>query len=95
MAFQYKDKFVMPVKVEDARKYLSKEEISELSSLLGKIMKGRMKDGRGVNRYVVINNDEQYSADVHAILKAGEEAKERGEEYKSILPEEGIGHAAE
>jgi co-chaperonin GroES (HSP10) len=77
------------LKREDVEKYLTDEQKEQLQKMVIAIADGRMDDEKKLNSYIICNTDEKYFNDMYAILKAGEEAKERGEEYKSILPEEG------
>jgi hypothetical protein len=77
------------LKREDVEKYSREEQKYALANIINDIEIGRMNEGKKLNSYIICNTDEKYFNDMYAVLKAGEEAKERGEEYKSILPEAG------
>lgn len=65
------------IKQEDAKKYLSQEEISALINIIGKISNGRMADNKHPdNTYYVCNTDEPYADAVHKVIIGGEALKE-------------------
>ena len=59
------------VKREDVAKYLTKDEISLLESLLNKINNGRITDNKELNSYYVCNKDEPYSKNVYKAIIDG------------------------
>lgn len=64
------------IKQEDARKYLSREEIHSLINTIGKISNGRMEDNKHPdNTYYVCNTDEPYADAVHKVIIGGEALK--------------------
>ena len=66
------------IKLDDAQKYLSNNELQELGSMLEKIELGRQKDKkRGVNEYLIVNTDEPYANEVYKIILKGEKEDER------------------
>jgi len=66
------------IKLDDAQKYLSNNELQELGSMLEKIESGRHKDKkRGVNEYLIVNTDEPYANEVYKIILKGEKEDER------------------
>ena len=57
------------IKRDDAKKYLSQEEIDALVNILGKISDGRMYDNKyHDNTYYVCNTDEPYADAVHKVI---------------------------
>ena len=77
------------LKREDIERYCNEEQKLFMLGIETSVMNGRIKDGKKLNAYIICNTDEQYYNDMYAVLCAGEEAKERGEVYKSILPKAG------
>ena len=66
------------LKMDDARKYLSDEQICELNIISQTIQNGREKDGKNkCNEYYICNVDETYSDEVlDVILKGGKKEDE-------------------
>lgn len=65
------------IKQEDAKKYLSQDEISALINIIGKISNGRFEDNKHPsNTYYVCNTDEPYADAVHKVIIDGEAIKE-------------------
>lgn len=64
------------IKQEDAKKYLSQEEIHALINIIGKISNERMEDNKHPdNTYYVCNTDEPYADAVHKVIIGGEALK--------------------
>lgn len=64
------------IKQEDAKKYLSREEIHSLINIIDKISNGRMEDNKHPdNTYYVCNTDEPYADAVHKVIIGGEALK--------------------
>jgi hypothetical protein len=74
------------LKREDVEKYCTLDQQLRLGGIISAVLQGRNRDGKKLNSYIICNTDEPYYDDMYAVLCAGEEAKEKGEEYKSILP---------
>ena len=65
------------VKRDDIDKYLTKDEVIELDTILLGVAKGRIRDGKKANSYVVVNQDEPYAEKVWELIQAyWEEANE-------------------
>ena len=78
MIITEKKNMYIVIKRDDAKKYLSQEEIHELVNILGKISNGRMDDNKHPdNTYYVCNTDEPYADRVKGVIISGEYTKER------------------
>ena len=70
------------IKIDDAKKYLSQEEIHALVNILGKISNGRMDDNKHPdNTYYVCNTNEPYADAVHKVILGGEALKNENVSY--------------
>lgn len=56
------------IKTEDTDKYLSKKQKKELEKILFTIATGRRTEGKSLNCYIVCNEDEPYSSEVHGLI---------------------------
>lgn len=65
------------IKIEDAQKYLNGMESETLDVITRKICDGRLKDGKKLNSYFIVNQDEPYSRAIHNIILIGEARKEK------------------
>lgn len=61
-------KFIV-VKKEDVNRYLTNIDKENLINILDDITYKRMRDGKSLNTYIVINHDEPYIDEVIDILK--------------------------
>ena len=76
MAITEKKNMYIIIKRDDAKKYLTQEEIRALVNILEKISDGRMDDNKHpVNTYYVCNTDEPYADTVHKAIIGGEASK--------------------
>jgi len=57
------------IKNEDIRRYLDDNEQNEFNTLRYEINSGRFNDSKPMNKYIVINTDEEYAPEVIEILK--------------------------
>lgn len=57
------------IKHRDIEEYLDAEDVAELERITGKISVARYAAGKTDNRYVVINTDEPYIADIVEVMK--------------------------
>lgn len=62
------DKFFV-LKNEDVKKYLDDREQDQLNILGYRINLDRFNDSKPINKYIVINVDEEYAPEVIEILK--------------------------
>ena len=70
------------IKIDDAKKYLSQEEIHALVNILGKISNGRMDYNKHPdNTYYVCNTNEPYADAVHKVILGGEALKNENMTY--------------
>lgn len=60
-------KFVV-IKIEDIKKYLSKDQEYDLEHILCRINERREDDGKDINKYIVINEDEPSIDEIKSIL---------------------------
>lgn len=68
------------IKRDDARKYLTQDEVNTLARLLHTIADGRLHDGKQpANRYYICNADEPYASAVRDTILRGEAVKIKGE----------------
>lgn len=68
MNIEFERKYTV-IKDEDILKYLAPSELNILSSLEAIISKGRKRDGKKDNTYLVVNTDESYATDIARILQ--------------------------
>ena len=82
MIITEKKNMYIVIKRDDAKKYLSQEEIHALVNILGKISNGRMDDNKHPdNTYYVCNTDEPYADAVHKVILGGEALKNENASY--------------
>lgn len=68
------------IKRDDARKYLTQDEVNTLARLLHTIADGRLHDGKQpANRYYLCNTDEPYAIAVRDTILKGEAIKTQQE----------------
>ena len=65
-----KDKYFVVINPKDF-KYLSLVEQQDLGLMIERIENGRKKDGKKVNKYLVVNKDEPYASNVWRMIKEG------------------------
>jgi len=73
--FELKENTHVVFKKSDEEKYLTKKQVEDMGHLLYKIDTGRVKDGKELNYYYVINKDEPYADKVLEVIKNGEVSK--------------------
>ena len=82
MIITEKKNMYIVIKRDDAKEYLSQEEIHELVNILGKISNGRMDDNKHPdNTYYVCNTDEPYADAVNKVILGGEALKNENASY--------------
>lgn len=73
------------IKIDDAKAYLTKDQISQIEKCLEDIQKGRIKDGKvPVNRYFICNEDEPYAKTVEDMILAGEAQKKTASTGRTV-----------
>ena len=63
------------LKIADIRKHLNLNEQGELGMIIQKVGDGRLKDGKKVAEYLVINCDEPFAEEIHQLVEKRMEEK--------------------
>lgn len=59
------------IKIEDAQKFLTNEQMEQFESIVEVIREGRISEGKSVNHvHLIVNTDEPYAPKIIEILKA-------------------------
>lgn len=72
--FQREQKYLV-VRWEDIDNYLSRHWRGQLDLCLRQIDQGRASEGKKINQYVVVNQDEPYIETIWKALEVGEDTK--------------------
>jgi recombinational DNA repair protein RecR len=59
----------MVLKYDDIDKYLTKTQLEQLTDIISSINNGRLSEKKRINKYIICNMDEPYSAAVLNIIK--------------------------
>jgi len=57
------------LKMADIKKHLNLNEQSELGVIIQKVGDGRIKDGKKIAEYLVINCDEPFADEIHQLVE--------------------------
>jgi len=57
------------LKIADIKNHLNLNEQGELSFIIRKIGNGRIKDGKKIAEYLVINCDEPFAEEIHQLVE--------------------------
>jgi len=63
------------IKISDAERYLSPQEMGDLGFIADKICQGRKKAHLPTHEYIVVNMDEPYADDVLTLVEIEEKKK--------------------
>ena len=73
--FQREEKYIV-IKLDDIKKYLDSESVDNLNKILNVVRTGRAADNKTPeNRYVIVNQKEDYIEEVWSLIELGERAK--------------------